>query len=143
MKFVLDTNTVAALMASEARVLARLKRTNRRDVTLPQPVVAEFRYGISRLPKSKKRAALEERFELIAGIFERMEWDDAVSESFGSIKALLERKGLRIEDFDIAIAAHALASSGTLVTANVKDMARVPGLVVENWLEATTKGAAD
>jgi tRNA(fMet)-specific endonuclease VapC len=135
MRFVLDTNTVSALMAADERALARLQTTNRRDVALPQPVLAEITYGIARLPKSKKRAALEERFEIISATFERIDWTDAVSDSFGSIKASLERKGTRIEDFDIAIAAHALASNATLVTANSRDMARVPGLLLENWLE--------
>jgi tRNA(fMet)-specific endonuclease VapC len=134
-RFVLDTNTVSALMASNARALERLKRTNRRDVALPQPVLAEIAYGIARLPKSKKRTGLEERFEIVLSTFERIEWSDKVSDAFGAIKATLERKGLRIEDFDVAIAAHALAPEGTLVTANAKDMARVPGLLVENWLE--------
>jgi tRNA(fMet)-specific endonuclease VapC len=56
-----------------------------------------------------------------------------VSEHFGSIKAMLEKRGQRIEDFDAAIAAHALAEDAVLVTANFDDMARVPGLRVEDW----------
>ena len=52
---------------------------------------------------------------------------DAVSQSFGSIKATLERRGTRIEDVDAAIAAHALALDATLVTANVDHMIRVQG----------------
>ena len=47
------------------------------------------------------------------------------------IKASLERKGLRIEDFDVAIAAHALANDATLVTGNVKHMAGVTELKLE------------
>jgi predicted nucleic acid-binding protein len=39
----------------------------------------------------------------------RVEWSDEVSERFGAVKAALEKKGRRIEDFDAAIAAHALA----------------------------------
>jgi len=60
---------------------------------------------------------------------------DAVSERFGAIKAALERKGTRIEDFDAAIAAHALAEGAVLVTANLDDMVRVPGLAVEDWAQ--------
>jgi tRNA(fMet)-specific endonuclease VapC len=56
-----------------------------------------------------------------------------VSERFGSIKAVLEREGRRIEDFDAAIAAHALAEDAVLVTADLRDMTRVPGLKVEDW----------
>ena len=63
----------------------------------------------------------------------RAEWTDAVSQMFGRIKATLERRGMRIEDFDAAIAAHALALDATLVTANVDHMIRVPGLLVEDW----------
>jgi tRNA(fMet)-specific endonuclease VapC len=56
-----------------------------------------------------------------------------VSLAHGRIKASLERRGTRIEDFDAAIAAHALASDATLVTSNVDQMSRVPGLRVEDW----------
>ena len=63
----------------------------------------------------------------------RAQWTDAVSERFGLIKAALERKGQRLEDFDAAIAAHALAEGATLVTANLGDMTRIPGLTTEDW----------
>jgi tRNA(fMet)-specific endonuclease VapC len=134
MKYVLDTNTVSAVMRSDAGVLKRLKESNRRDVLLPQPVVAEIAYGIARLPRSKRRRLLEERFGAITGTFERIEWTDGVSTAFGEIKALLERKGRRIEDFDAAIAAHAVANRATLVSANVKHMASVPDLLLADWL---------
>ena len=58
-----------------------------------------------------------------------------MSEHYGSIKATLERKGRRIEDFDAAIAAHALATGAVLVTADHTHMTRVYGLAVEEWLE--------
>ena len=142
MKYVLDTNAVSALMKGDARFVERLRRVSRGDMGLPQPVVAEIAYGIERLPKSKRREALSDRFTLILGELTRCQWTDAVSEHFGSIKAQLERRGERIEDFDAAIAAHALAESATLVTANVRHMARVSGLKVEDWAPASEKGRA-
>jgi tRNA(fMet)-specific endonuclease VapC len=134
MKYVLDTNAVSAVMKSDAEVLRRLKRSNRRDVVLPQPVLAEVAYGIARLPRSRRRQLLEERFGAIAETFERIEWTDSVSNTFGEIKAFMERKGRRIEDFDAAIAAHAVANGATLVSANVKHMTGVPNLLLEDWL---------
>ena len=134
MRYVLDTNTISAVMRSDPLVLNRVKRANRRDALLPQPVLAEIAYGIARLPKSRRRQLLQERFDLIVGTFERVDWTDAVSVAFGSVKAFLERKGRRVEDFDVAIAAHALASDAILVTSNVKHMAGVPDLVIEDWL---------
>lgn len=133
MKYVLDTNAVSALMKGNGRVMDRLKQVSRIDVGVPQPALAEIAYGIDRLPRSRRREGLQERFDLVRAELGRVDWSDDVSEAFGTIKAALEKKGQRIEDFDAAIAAHALARGAVLVTANLDDMARVPGLVVEDW----------
>jgi len=101
--------------------------------SIPQPVLAEIAYGIERLPRSRRRRDLEARFELVSSEIPRADWTDAVSRTFGRIKAALERRGTRVEDFDAAIAAHALALDATLVTANLGHMIRIPGLRVENW----------
>jgi tRNA(fMet)-specific endonuclease VapC len=133
MKYVLDTNVVSLLMKGDANVIEHLKAVSRADVCLPQPVVAEIAYGIQRLPRSKRKEALTSRFELLKKEIRRVAWSDEVSEAFAGIKAGLERKGERIEDFDAAVAAHALAGDCVLVTANLKHMARVPDLEVEDW----------
>jgi tRNA(fMet)-specific endonuclease VapC len=132
-KYVLDTNAVSALMKGEPAVVEQLLAAHREDVAIPQPVIAEIAYGIERLARSKRRQRLQERFDLICAEVARAAWTDAVSERFGQIKATLERKGQRIEDFDAAIAAHALAEGAALVTANVADMKRVPGLTIDDW----------
>lgn len=133
MKLILDTNAVSALMKGDPVFIERLKQKSKEEVGVPQPVLAEIAYGIERLPKSKRREALQERFDLVRSELARVSWSDEVSESFGRIKALLEKKGQRIEDFDAAIAAHALASGAVLVTANLEHMTRIPGLTVEDW----------
>ena len=133
MKYILDTNAVSALMKGDARVVAKLRASNKGEAAIPQPVIAEIAYGIERLPRSKRRSLLEDRFELVRSELGRSPWTDTVSDQFGAIKAALEREGRRIEDFDAAIAAHALADGAVLVTANLRDMSRVPGLKVEDW----------
>lgn len=133
MIYVLDTNAVSALMKGDPAVVGRLAITTPSDVAIPQPALAEIAFGLERLPRSKRRTALQARFDLVCAEIPRAQWTDAVSQMFGRIKAALERRGARIEDFDAAIAAHALALDGTLVTANLDHMARIPGLRVEDW----------
>lgn len=135
---VLDTNIFSALMRGDERVVARLRRLDKSQVAVPQPVLAEIAYGIARLPRSRRRAELERRADAIRGELPRVEWTDAVSDAFGTIKAALERAGTRLEDLDAAIAAHAVALGGTLVTANVDQMRRVNGLAVEDWTDTET-----
>lgn len=56
---------------------------------------------------------------------------EAISE-FGRIKANLEITGERLEDFDLLIAATALANNFTLVTRNIKHFKRIKGLKLDN-----------
>ena len=133
MSYVLDTNAVSAVMKGDPRMLERLRGTAKREVLVPQPVLAELAYGIARLPRSKRKESLRRRLDLVKGELLRAQWTDEVSEAFGEIKATLERRGSRIEDFDAAIAAHALAREAVLVSANMAHMIRVPGLRVEDW----------
>lgn len=131
--YLLDTNAVFALMKGTRAVVDRLAATDRAEVAVPQPVVAEIAFGIERLPRSRRRADLQARFDLACAEIARAEWTDAVSHTYGRIKATLERRGQRIEDFDAAIAAHAIALDATLVTANLDHMTRVPGLRIQDW----------
>jgi tRNA(fMet)-specific endonuclease VapC len=133
MRYVLDTNIVSELMKGNQRALTRLRAAGRTEVAIPQPVIAEIAYGLERLPRSKRRTQLEQRFDLLRSELPRCQWTDTVSEHFGACKARLERKRQRIEDFDVAIGAHALADGATLVTADRGDMLRFADLKVEDW----------
>lgn len=136
MRVLLDTNAVSALMRGNPQVIARLQAVPKQDVAVPQPVLAELAYGIARLPRSRRKERLTRRLALIRDELARAAWTDEVSDHFGAIKATLERRGLRIEDLDVAIAAHARAVGGTLVTAGHRHLVRVPDLEVEDWAEA-------
>jgi tRNA(fMet)-specific endonuclease VapC len=60
---------------------------------------------------------------------------DAPSDGhYASLRTALERAGTPIGANDMLIAAHALATDSILVTDNVKEFSRVPGLKIENWL---------
>ena len=132
MTYLLDTNAFSSLMKGDPTVVGRLRAIAKPNVSIPQPVLAEIAYGLARLPRSKRKAALTKRFTLLRDEIVHAPWTDDVSEHFGALKALLERRGTRLEDFDLAIAAHALSAGAVLVTADT-DHLSVPGLVVENW----------
>lgn len=133
MKYVLDTNAVSALMRGDAAIIEALRRVGKADVSVPHPVFAEIAYGIARLPRSRRRDRLRERLALLRDELSRAPWSDEVSDRFGEIKASLERAGARIEDLDVAIAAHARALGAVLVTADGRHMSRIDGLTIEDW----------
>lgn len=120
-------------MRSDPEPARRLLAHRPAELAVPQPVLAELRYGISRLPRSRRREQLEARLNVILLALARAPWTDEVSRRFGELKSTLERRGVRVDDFDVAIAAHALAGDATIVTDNVRHFARMPGLRVESW----------
>jgi tRNA(fMet)-specific endonuclease VapC len=124
---------VSAVMRRAPHVIARLAAQARADVGVPQPAFAEIAYGLERLPASRRKQELRDRFDEVRRELRPIPWSDGVSDAFGTIKAALERRGARLEDLDVAIAAHAVAAGATLVTANVKHMSRIPGLVLDDW----------
>jgi len=132
-KFVLDTNIVSFAMAGDPSVLERMFSRPRTDVLIPQPAIAEIEYGIVRLPESERRRRLAERLQRFVEEASDAVWTADVSRAFGATKADLEARGERIEDFDVAIAAHALALDAVLVTDNTAHMGRIRGLRLENW----------
>lgn len=133
MSYVLDTNVIAALMRGEEKVVARLERVTRQMVAVPEPAWAEVAYGLARMPASRRRERLRHRFELLRDELPTVAWSADVSDAFGQLKASLKASGRRLEDLDLAIAAHAVASDAVLVTANIRHLARIDDLEIEDW----------
>lgn len=138
MSYVLDTSVLSAIVRGQPEAVRHLLSHAPVEVLVPQPVIAELQCGLARLPRSRRRAALEERVGALLDTVGRAEWTDEVSRRFGGIKAQLEKGGVRVADFDVAIAAHALALDGVVATANVRHFSRVAGLRVEDWTAPET-----
>jgi len=106
--------------------------TTRADVGITQVTVAEIEFGLRYLPASRRRRLLQEQWNVISPELMRLPWDDQVSRAFGERKARFERAGKRMSDFDLAIAAHAIAHGAIIVTAD-EGFDRL-GIRRENWL---------
>ena len=63
-----------------------------------------------------------------------LEWTSNAADQYGALAAQLQAKELAIGVLDTMIAAHALAAGLTVVTHNMRDFKRVPGLVVVDWM---------
>ena len=68
--------------------------------------------------------------------FTSLPFDDLAAEHYAQIRHALERVGQRIGAHDLEIAAIARARDLVLVTHNVSEFARVPGLQWEDWQSA-------
>lgn len=136
MIYVLDTTAVSAAMRFDREMLAFLRARRPGRITTVPPVVAEIEYGVARLPpNTKKRGLLEAEKERLLSAIPVLNWSPDASRRFGATKASLESSGMLIDDFDVAVAAIAMAHGAEVVTANLVHFSRVEGLAVRHWTE--------
>lgn len=127
----LDTNIFIAALKAHPAVRARLESLPASAVALSPIVLGELQTGVEKSEQvERNRARLE---QVVAGLAVPGV-DAATSAHYARIRAALERQGTPIGGNDLWIAAQALALGAVLVTDNVKEFSRVPGLAVENWL---------
>ena len=129
MKFLLSTDTVSFALRGQGGVGERIRGCRPSDLAISAITLAELRYGADRKGSRK----LHRLIDTFASAVEVVAFDEQAAAEFGRIGGLLADRGTPIGDFDVLIAAHAVALRCTLVTNNVRHFSRVPGLSVENW----------
>jgi len=127
----LDTCTcVEVIRRRGGVVLDRIQQRGRGEVSISAITLSELEYGVE-----KSRSPERNRVALLAFVapIQVLAYDDRAAGAYGAIRAALEVAGLSIGPLDTLIAAHALSAGVTLVTANVREFSRVPGLRIEDW----------
>lgn len=129
--YLLDTNIVSDLLRNpQGRVPPHIVRVGEAAIGLSIITAAELRYGTARNASPRLRA----RVEAILTRLPILPLDQPADAAYGTVRATLEAAGTPIGPNDLLIAAHALALGATLVTANLREFQRIPGLPLENWL---------
>ena len=128
MKFLLDTNVIIAVARRNPGITARVFSNPRRDYGLSSIVAQELLFGAYRSKRADEAIAA---FQALRMPILDFTVDDAYEA--GEIRAPLAAAGTPIGPYDVLIAAQALARNLTLVTRNVREFARVPGLRIEDW----------
>jgi tRNA(fMet)-specific endonuclease VapC len=131
----LDTNVVIGIVNGRSPSLRhRLGEQLRAGMPVALPVIAlfEMRYGFAKSARREQNEQVLDRFLDLGIDVLPFEADDAAHA--GDIRAELERKGTPIGHYDYLIAAQARRRGATLVTANGREFARVPGLIVTDWM---------
>ena len=133
MRYMLDTNIcIYAIKHKPEQVFMRLQEHDPIDICISSVTYAELVHGVEKSKAiEKNRVALA----LLLANIEIMNFDSLAAESYGKIRADLEKAGTPIGPLDMMIAGHAMALGYTMVTNNTKEFERVKGLKLENWTE--------
>lgn len=134
----LDTNILSEPVRPQPnpRVVALLK-AHADEIVTAAPVWHELVYGVSRLPRSRKRTFLETYLaDVVEATIPILPYDAVAALWHANTRAQLEKAGRPTAFIDGQIAAITSVNGLTLVTANVAHFAPFPNLVVVDWKQA-------
>jgi len=133
MKIVLDTNICIYLIKNKPPDLGtHLEAFAPGEVGLSAITVAELNYGVAKSRAVEQNAKALESFLLPMVV---LDFDGKSALTYGRLRAGLERKGQPLGALDLLIAAQAVAHDLLLITHNLKEFKRVPGLRCETWVK--------
>ena len=134
-RFLLDTNIVSSPISKQPNpsVLRKLEEHGH-ECAIAAPVWHELTFGCQRLPRGKRRNAVEAYLQdVVLASLGVLPYDEDAARWHGIERARLEGLGKPAPFVDGQIAAIAYVNQLTLVTINVKDFTRFKGVEVENW----------
>ena len=129
---ILDSNTISYYFRGDPQVVPRLQALHPADVGVPAIVEYELRYGLLRLPQEAAAPRLMALAQLLRPV-QVLAFDAECAAHAARIRVALEAAGTPIGPHDTLIAATAVRHQATLVTRNLREFARVPGLQCVNW----------
>ncbi len=128
----LDTNICIYILRD--RPIKLLKNLNSAgDISISSIVYAELLFGIELSPKKSQKLRskqLEQFLQHLAII----PWDEIAALHYSQIRARLKKEGTLIGGMDMLIGSHARSLGVNLVTNNIKEFNRIPGLKIVNWV---------
>jgi tRNA(fMet)-specific endonuclease VapC len=130
LKYMLDTNIVIYTMKSRPHRVKKHFVQNEGRMCISAVTLGELAFGAEHSQHVERNLADIEAF---AARLEVLPFDSSAATHFGRIRAALYATGRPIGPYDMMIAGHARASGLILVTNNLREFQRLPGLLLEDW----------
>lgn len=131
-RYLLDTNILIHAIRHKPDNLRVQFNEHAGQMALSSVVLSELVYG------AEVSVQTEADLRVVAGLAARLEsldFDAPAAHHTAQIRAQLKRQGKSMGPYDAMVAGHARSRGLVVVTNNVKEFARVPGLLTEDWLE--------
>lgn len=129
MRYLLDTNVVIAILnRTEGKVFVNTLKHRSEDVATSSIVMHELFFGAYKSARQARNLSVVEALRLMV-----LDFDSEDAREAGKVRAHLAQRGRPIGPYDVLIAGQALRHRLILITANVREFSRVPGLACQDW----------
>ena len=134
--YILDTDTLTLLQEAHPLVCQRVRACQPTDLAITVISIEEQFLGwITALRQAKKHDELARVYQRLADNVQILAGLRIIAYTIPAMLRYEQLKAakLNVRKMDLRIAAITLEITGTLVTRNVRDFQRIPGLTIENW----------
>ena len=132
LKYLLDTNMVIYTMKNRPPQVKRRFQQHEGQMCISAVTLGELVFGAEHSQQVERNLA---DIEAMVARLEVLPFDRKAAYHFGQIRAALYSMGQPIGPYDMMIAGHARASGLILITNNLNEFERIPGLLLENWCD--------
>jgi tRNA(fMet)-specific endonuclease VapC len=133
LKFMLDTNICIFTIKNRPQEVREAFQQHHGQMCISTVTLMELIYGAEKSDFPERNLASIEGF---AARLEVLKYDADAAAHTGQLRAEQAKSGKPIGPYDQMIAAHARSKGLILVTNNLREFERVPGLRVEGWVSA-------
>ena len=133
LKYMLDTNICIVTIKNRPEQVREAFKRHSGQLSISTVTLMELIYGAEKSANPERNLADVEGF---AARLEVLPYDAQAAAHSGQLRAELARVGKPIGPYDQMIAGHARSLGLILVTNNLREFERGPGLRVEDWVNA-------
>jgi tRNA(fMet)-specific endonuclease VapC len=129
--YMLDTNICIYVMKNYPPDLREKFNVLAEQLCISSITLGELHYGAE---KSARRADNLVAIEHFVARLDVLAFEAKAAAHYGQLRAELERAGTPCGPHDMQIGGHARSEGLIVVTNNIREFARMPGIRVENWI---------
>lgn len=131
LKYLLDTNVVIHVIKNRPPIARERFTRHQGQMAISSVTWMELVWGAEKSSQTERNL---QDIQAFAARLEVLAYDEVAATHSGQIRAELARQGRPIGPYDLMIAGHARSRGLIVITNNLGEFERVPGLRVENWL---------
>lgn len=132
--YLFDTDAITNILKKKPskKLLKNIKAVSKKESNISTITLGEIIYGAFK--SSNPDFHLDNLKTILLPVINILPFNGRAAYFYGKIRAGLEADGQIISHADIQIASIAFANKLTIITGNIKHFSRIPGLVVEDWI---------
>jgi tRNA(fMet)-specific endonuclease VapC len=133
LRYMLDTNICIYVIKNRPAQLRERFNNIADQLCISVVTLAELIYGAEKSARPHENLAVVEQF---CARLDVLAFAERAASHYGQLWADIERAGQPVGIHDMMIGGHARSEGLTVVTNNLREFQRMPGLRLENWLSS-------